>query len=458
MINKRFRAFGLSLVFLFSSVVPVRQANAVIPIAVGLTMQAFGTGGAVVSSNLLTSGVSALIGGVIFGIAMSPTEMGDGTNPVGLRIPTIDTPSSVDLAMPPPSAPLSSEGVTKYNYTSPDISGNFTTAMGVCSARSAALSAIGGGCGSSATFVVTGVAPIGSDSCSFTSYCQNIETGNQFWGGTSTPTIYKSAAGVTCPAGYSGSGSTCALSNARAAVPDGKTDAIRSASGYSLPTTEQDADGAPAYASSANGVIHVSGRDSGGRPVKIEYAVSPDGTKTYVTHYTQTEAGGQSVVQSQAVTIDSASGAVTGVTAATAAGSIQGVGTVAPTVVTTGAAVLPADITFPSDYARSGEAAAAANVVKTAVDALADPLKTTETLNDPLAPDYVDPWNTTFSGLKGWALPGHSSSCPVGSFDFNGSTFAIDAHCQLIQNHFGVLQGAMYVVWVVLALFVVLGA
>lgn len=436
MIKKRMKALALAGVFLLCSVVPVRQANAVLPIAIGMTMQAFGAGGSLVSANLLTAGVSALIGGTIFALGLTPSDMGDGTNPVGLRIPTIDDPVKSDQAMPV----LNNAPAIKPMQ---EISGYLTGCLGAevyfGPSLSDACSAGGGTVFNNGT----------------NDYCASSRAG--------CGTIATTRSVV--PAGYGNcTASGCVLLSPRAAAPDQKYDVKRTASGYELPipalpgSTLGEADSKPAYASSSGGKIQVAGRDSSGRPVMIEYAVSPDGTKTYITHYTQTEVGGQSVVNSQSVTIDASTGAVTGAAGATAAGSISGVGTASPAVTTTGAAVAPADIVFPSDYARAGEAANAANVVKGAVDALAEPLKKTETLNDPTVPDYVDPWNTTFSMLKGWSLPGHSSSCPVGSFEWNGGLYAIDAHCQLVADHFGVIQAAMSVVWVVLALFVVLGA
>lgn len=430
MIKKRMKALALAGVFLLCSVVPVRQANAVLPIAIGMTMQAFGAGGSLVSANLLTAGVSALIGGTIFALGLTPSDMGDGTNPVGLRIPTIDDPVKSDQAMPV----LNNAPAIKPMQ---EISGYSTGCLGAevyfGPSLSDACSAGGGTVFNNGT----------------NDYCGSSRAGC----GTNATTRY------VVPAGYGNcTASGCVLLSPRAAAPDQKYDVIRTSAGYQLPTDLQEADSLPSYVTGSNGVVRVAGKDSAGNPVMIEYAVSPDGTKTYIRHYTQTESGGQTVVKTQTVTIDANSGAVTGGVGGVNAGSIDGLGTGNTTIVNNGAAVAPADIVFPSDYARTGEASSAANVVKTAVDALAEPLKNTETLNDPTVPDYVDPWNSTFSMLKGWSLPGHSSSCPVGSFEWNGGLYAIDAHCQLVADHFGVIQAAMSVVWVVLALFVVLGA
>lgn len=431
MIKKRLKALALAGVFLLCSVVPVRQANAVLPIAIGMTMQAFGAGGSLVSANLLTAGVSALIGGTIFALGLTPSDMGDGTNPVGLRIPTIDDPVKTEAAMPAPNA-------SPTVATSTQNCAQWLSHEGVLFSE---------------TCVTGAVDVIASCPGTFIAYNSRCDVGGVIY-------EFSSRSTTGCPPGYNlaPSGTSCNLVSARASVSDSKVDVIRTPTGYTMPTTAQDADAVPSYATASGGVVRVAGRDSSGRPVMIEYAVSPDGTKTYIRHYTQTESGGQTVVQTKTVTIDANSGAVIGGVGGVNAGSIDGLGTGNTTIVNNGAAVAPADIVFPSDYARTGEAASAANVVKGAVDALAEPLKNTETLNDPTVPDYVDPWGTTFSMLKGWSLPGHSSSCPVGSFEWNGGLYVIDAHCQLVADHFGVIQAAMSVVWVVLALFVVLGA
>lgn len=115
-------------------------------------------------------------------------------------------------------------------------------------------------------------------------------------------------------------------------------------------------------------------------------------------------------------------------------------------------------IEFPSDYARQGEAGQAALLVKGAIDPIKDRLTQTETVPDPTPRDWADPWGVTWDSLKGWRLPPHSGTCPVSSFEWNGSVFQFNSHCALIQDHFGAFSAVMSVVWSVLALFLVLGA
>jgi len=113
------------------------------------------------------------------------------------------------------------------------------------------------------------------------------------------------------------------------------------------------------------------------------------------------------------------------------------------------------NIQFPSDYARQGEAGQAADKVATAVENLG---KASASLDDPMLPEWADPWGDSFNGLRGWSMPNHSSQCPVGSFNWDGKTYTIDSHCQLVVDHWGPLSASMTAVWVVLALFIVLKA
>ena len=63
-----------------------------------------------------------------------------------------------------------------------------------------------------------------------------------------------------------------------------------------------------------------------------------------------------------------------------------------------------------------------------------------------------------FSDLLSWELPGHSSECPTSSFDWMGTTYVIDAHCDLLNAHRSELSTAMVLVFTLSALFIVLKA
>ncbi|KAF0162994.1 MAG: hypothetical protein FD157_3512 [Rhodocyclaceae bacterium] len=122
-----------------------------------------------------------------------------------------------------------------------------------------------------------------------------------------------------------------------------------------------------------------------------------------------------------------------------------------------------ATVQFPSDYARAGEASAAAQSINDALGPKLD--KIVETGTDPTDPTLPQGsefdqafFQGTFTNLLGWQMPAHLSQCPTSSFNYNSQTYTVDAHCQLVTNHFSVLASVMSVVWTVLALFILLGA
>lgn len=448
--NKRVISWVVSLVMLTTMVFPVRQSQAAIPL-VGLAVAAVSNTGAVVSADLLVSGVTSLIGGAIAALALAPS-----TADAPMRVPLVSDKPTIDAAMPPPQVPLTADPVVqKPSSRCGEILAQLGTAGNV------------NGCPVSTTYYSNGQSWYagGYYGCGFnrvvsSQVCPEL---NRTFPDDGTYSFYQAAPNSSCGAGYVSGAGGCVLENARAAASDNKADLVRSASGYSVDSAE--ADSLPAYARVNGGKVYAQGKNSSGQPVMIEYSVSPDGSKTYITHYTQSETADQTTVRTQSITVDSATGTVTGATMGTATGSISPAASadVVPTV-STGAAVTSStssggdSIVFPTDYARAGEAAAAANTVKTAVDGVKDRLSTTEVVSDPILPDWVDPWGASWSALKGWSLPGHTSTCPVGSFSWNNQEYLINAHCQLIADHWGVITAAMSVVWVVLSLFIVLGA
>lgn len=300
-------------------------------------------------------------------------------------------------------------------------------------------------------------------------------------------------AGYTCPAGYTLSGSACNLSDARQVVSDKKQDVLSAGSGanrsFVIPSdvdTPSVVDGskiAPILRGDGTNTktAYVYGHDSSGRQVLIEVALSPDGTQTYVRHYTQDDSTGQSQILKTSVSLDAATGTVTQVQHDVQVGAISAPGaatvaqvstatpsaTTSPQVTTTTAnpvsnsAQPQSQVVFPTDYARTGEAASAAQTITPKLDTLHHDLTDSAPApSDPALPDvgtYTD-FGSTFDGLKGWSLPGHTSQCPTGSFNALGSTYTIDAHCSLINTYWSTLQSAMTVVWTIIALFLVLSS
>lgn len=268
-----------------------------------------------------------------------------------------------------------------------------------------------------------------------------------------------------CPVGYTLSGTTCILNDARAAQPDGKEDINRDGGNYSR-ASPSDADRVltnDSIAAINGGNYQRSGYDSKGKPVHVEVMAQPTGGTTII--HTLGAAGGGYGVNQTTYNINNY-GVVTGVSSnsgdgkltvspGTAGASVSG----NPGVTTpgsggqTGSGLNPP--TFPSDYAKSGEAAAAAK-------SITDRLDNTSDVGDPVLPqdqEFGDAFfKDTFTSLLAWQLPAHSSACPVGSFSWDGRIYSVDAHCQLIADHWSLLSQAMAVVWIIAALFIVLRA
>lgn len=106
--------------------------------------------------------------------------------------------------------------------------------------------------------------------------------------------------------------------------------------------------------------------------------------------------------------------------------------------------------TFPSDYARTGEAANAANTI-------VNELMTGDVLQ-PTVDDVDMPWfGSTFDGV----LPTINTAgftCPVWQFDALGESFYIDHHCQLIGDFNALFYSIFTAFWTLLAFRTVLEA
>lgn len=489
--NKRFNALAMSLLIFFSTVIPSRNANALGPLALGLAF--VDTAGAVMASEALLSAGTAILGGMaIAAILITPGDSSQNS----LRIPLTSAPSITNSAIPAPAA----SGSVAAQEQSP------ASRCGELLAQSTVRSQPAW-CFVTTTFTSNGSSSYGGGyySCGYNRKvtgdpgCEayNSETPND-----GAIQVYQANPSVTCPAGYtSGSGGSCTLVNARVAVPDSKHDVVRTSTGFSS-SSSSDVDAVPPYAAvgssggasgsappamgsagAAPGKVYVSGKDSSGRPIAVEYAVSPDGTKTYVTHYTQTDVGGQSVVNTQAITLDAATGQVVGSSASAAQGSISGAGSASVPVVETGASVAPSStstntspIVFPTDYARAGEAAQASTSINSKIEttgkSITDSIENSYKIDNAVSPDdpalpetaeFTDGFfKDTFSPLLSWQLPAHSSACPTPDLSFTvfGSYnhLILDSHCTIFESVKGTLSTVMIAVWLIVAMFIVLGA
>lgn len=277
----------------------------------------------------------------------------------------------------------------------------------------------------------------------------------------------------SCPNGYSISGADCVLTNARAVVNDLQQDWQRAGAIYSPITGDQ--------IGNLQGVqgVTISGSDSLAFIAATNPATCPDCSTssvifnalanggTVLTSRTQRRDSSQATyVQEQKLNI-APDGTISSSSTANLPGSLDASQTAAnggATLVGAPAGSIPANpavsnsVSFPSDYSRAGEAAAAAAPITNA-------LTNTSTVTDPSIPVAADMpvFGSTFDSLLGWQLPAHSSACPQPSMDLSGvlgagNVFTMTAHCTLFQDHAGAFNVAMTVVWSLLALFMVLAA
>lgn len=273
----------------------------------------------------------------------------------------------------------------------------------------------------------------------------------------------------TCANGYTMAGSNCNLTNARAA--DTKLDFQRAGTSHAVYSgdTGGSLSATTMTTTASNDTVVVVGKDADGNAMQGKIIAKADGGSKVELKTQKQSATGQTYVETKTFETSS-TGDVTGATQ-TATGSqlkydpgtkqytevAAPVGTAAPNLSPTSEGT-----TFPSDYARQGEAGTAAQVVTGTLGPKLDKLvETSAAPADLIVPEssgYTD-FGNTFTGLLGWQLPGHSSQCPTASFMSPWNTsYTVDSHCQLISTHWTALQGAMAVVWTIAALFVVLRA
>jgi hypothetical protein len=82
------------------------------------------------------------------------------------------------------------------------------------------------------------------------------------------------------------------------------------------------------------------------------------------------------------------------------------------------------------------------------VDLGADPNISAPTLEQtPTAAQILAPILNLMPDLKSFAVPSHSSSCPIGSFNALNRTYTLDSHCALIESNRSLIEAAMLLVW-----------
>lgn len=280
------------------------------------------------------------------------------------------------------------------------------------------------------------------------------------------PAPYGLSSALACSAGYTLSGSTCNLTAPRQAVPDQKQDYGRTGTAFT-PFADVDV---PAYSgklsSSANpnDTLTFGGQSSAGQPRIVSVQALSSGGSDIKVQTQKTDSVNRTYLETTQYTTDS-SGVVVSASSSTTAQQLQAdVAGNSYTVTNAPASSFnpsgsgsggSAAVQFPGDYSRQGEAAAA-------IAPINDKLTNSTDIADPSLPEsqqFGDAFfKDTFGGLLGWRLPSHASTCPTPGFNYNGQAFVINAHCQLIADHWSALQAVMTVVWVMLALFLVLRA
>lgn len=125
-----------------------------------------------------------------------------------------------------------------------------------------------------------------------------------------------------------------------------------------------------------------------------------------------------------------------------------------------------AEVVFPDDYARQGEAANAANVVAAAVESLKD----SPNVDNPELPEVTSTQlkdsfygaDNPVTGLLGWSVPSHVATCPTAVIDFDWKLISyagvLDGHCDIAEQVRSQAAVIFDACWLLLAFWIVLGA
>jgi len=354
----------IPFVLVMMLLLPARQARAILPlpILVAAGLEAAGA----ISIPTISGAVTAVIGGIIVFLAITP-QVADAPT---IRVPTTN---GTGVQEPPaPSAPSTvppSSGEAKYtsSWDGTQVGAATWIAHKNCALYGTCGPAPEAGClqyemtgetinGTGATLSYRGIS-------NRVAGCSGNVQGNYTFSG---------AVVVTCPAGTTLSNGTCAVTDPRQVTSDGKVDVKRSGTTMTK-TADKDVSNTPVVVTTtanANDTVKVTGRDASGNPVVVSVQATSNGGSIITTDTQKTDSTGATYVQ-RAITgvgpdarVNSASvtnniGSVN--VSATGEGTSTVSGTMNPTAEST--------VVFPADYARSGEAASAANTIVGALQA-----------------------------------------------------------------------------------------
>lgn len=371
-------------------IAPARQAHAVLPVVVPLSVAFLDAAGAVVTADAVSAAATSLIGGAALALILSTP--GDTANVNGqVRIPLTATTPAAAI-----SAPVASPSYTPLSNTV------YAAIIGGSSWTSYVYSTPAEAC-TAAYYVAWSGYPTGTNyrdaGISGTSCIATLEGG-----GVATYAIgsFASQSTVVCSAGYVLSGSVCNLDNPRAAIPDNKQDFQRS--GVVIqPFVGDDKPvgfgGAISTTSTANDTVIVSGMDSASRPVRFQVQAQSSGGSLLSYDVQKVDASGSTYIEHRIVGIG-ADGRVQssqqnttaqGLTFNTITNQYDLTGSAAPVAPQAESGAL----NIPTDYARTGEAATAAATLAPRLDQLHNDLNpaavpadastaSTQTLSDAL--------------------------------------------------------------------------
>ena len=76
----------------------------------------------------------------------------------------------------------------------------------------------------------------------------------------------------------------------------------------------------------------------------------------------------------------------------------------------------------------------------------------------PTGYEIIKPILDLMPSLRNFAVPSHSGACPRPSFSAFGETYTFTSHCELIEPLRSTFQSVMFVVYAIVAVFIILGA
>ena len=266
-----------------------------------------------------------------------------------------------------------------------------------------------------------------------------------------------------CPSGYVVSGGNCTLLSARLAQIDSKLDMQRSATTYSQFDDADPASTFPYTLTNSNQTLNVAGTDAFNNPVAITISATPNGMQLTVAVQT-TDSQNNTQVTQKTVNLN-LEGTPTSQTQTTLPGQQLTLDPVTGTATVTqvGSATPPATVQenpcVPGG-ADQRNCEATQQEIKRALtdtpegDKPQDPTPKSQSEFAAVLPNL---------GLAGWSLPAHSSVCPVVALDLTatfgeGWAWTFDYHCVLMDDIQDDVAPWWQLVWVLAALFLVLGA